>query len=87
METGRRCRFCPSVYISVTYEGVSALGTDGHRQQTQTDAITLQLPSLGQTQGFFNLLIYDFIIAQSFYTDRVKPKQMSIPHNKLHTLM
>ena len=27
--------------ISTTYEGVSALGKDGHRQQTQTDAITL----------------------------------------------
>ena len=40
IETGRRCLFGPSVYIFVTYEGVSVLGTDGHRQQTQTDAIT-----------------------------------------------
>ena len=40
IETGRRCLFGPSVYIFVTYEGVSVLGTDGHRRQTQTDAIT-----------------------------------------------
>ena len=38
-ETGSWCRFGPSVYIFATYEGVSSLGTDGHRRQTQTDAI------------------------------------------------
>ena len=36
-ETGRRCRFRPSVYIFATYVGISNLA---HRQQTQTDVIT-----------------------------------------------
>ena len=38
---GGRCHFWPSVYIFATYEGVSALATEGHSQQTQTDVITL----------------------------------------------
>ena len=38
-ETGSRCRLRLYVYIFATYEGVSALGKDGHRWQTQTDVI------------------------------------------------
>ena len=34
IETGRRCLFGLSVYIFVTYEGLSVLRTYGHRQQT-----------------------------------------------------
>ena len=47
--TGRRSHLRPSVYIFATYKGVSVLGIDGHRRQTQTDAITPQLPSLLNT--------------------------------------
>ena len=37
-ETHSRCRFWPSVYIFATYKGISALA---HRQQTQTNLITV----------------------------------------------
>ena len=39
-ETDSRCRFWMYVYTFAIYEGVSALGTDRYRWQTQTDAFT-----------------------------------------------
>ena len=44
--TGTSCCLWLSIYIFATYESVSVLRTDGHRQQTQTNAIIPELPSL-----------------------------------------